>query len=561
MKKAINIDTYILLPIFLLILGTLFIYPLSRLFFLALQHNGERVFTNIGIVFTEASNLKALKNTIVLGLSTSALASAIGFLLSWLIVRTDLGMKRIFEVLLVLPFFIPPFITAFAWIRLLGRGGYLNTLLCSLFGLDNPPFNIYGFWGVLLVSVIYTYPYAYIIISRSIRNVDASFEEAARCSGATRWQALRDIALPVILPAVTATALIIFVTTISMFGIPMILGTPGRFIVLTTRIYGYVGSFRDPNGINIAAAMSLVLVTVAVLGLIMQNFLIRKEKYAVVTGKHQAAEASSLGILRFPVTIIVAVFTLLVVAAPISAIFVTSIMKALGLSISPENITAAHYVRVLTGMPIIVRAFRNSFLLALSAPTVLVLIAVVLHFAQRHLEMPGAGSIGTFLSTPYAIPGTVIAVMMIAAFIQPIFGVSIYNTIWILFIAYILRFAVFPIRTIGAAWKQLDPALEEVARVSGAKKYHMLRDISVPLLKGGISAGWLLAFMPCLTELTLSILLYSPRNETIGVTAYNLIQEGLVTVAGALAMIIIFVVFILQLFTRSGSRNRYLRGT
>ncbi|NBC29782.1 MAG: ABC transporter permease subunit [Spirochaetes bacterium] len=541
------------------LLGVLVIYPMARLVVLALTRDGTVSFANMAEVFSESANLEALANSLTTGFLTTLFATAIGFVLSWLIERTDIGLKRLFRTVLVLPFFIPPFITAFAWRRLLGRGGYVNDALVALLGLERGPLEIYGGAGVIAVSTIYTFPYAFIILSRSMRNVDASLEEAARSAGASRGRVVLDILLPVLLPSVGATAVIVFVTAISMFGIPVLLGTPGGFIVLTTRIFGYIGSFGNPNGINIAASLSLVLVVVAVCGLLLQNYLTRRERYAVITGKSSVPAPMPLGPWRGPITGAVGLFALAVVAAPILAVTVTSVMQALGLAFRPENLTIRHFVRLFTEMPMVIRALRNSGGLAVVVPTVLVIFAVGLHYLRRAHHVPGGRFLDVLVSTPYAVPGTVIGVAMIAAWIRPVFGISIYNTIWILFVAYVARFMIFPMRTIGAAWQQIDSSLEEVARVSGASRGHVLKDVSVPLLAGGIGAGWLLAFMPSLTELTLSILLYSPGNETIGVTAYNIIQEGLITVASALSVVIIAVVLLLQLGARGVEDARVAR--
>jgi iron(III) transport system permease protein len=331
-----------------------------------------------------------------------------------------------------------------------------------------------------------------------------------------------------------------------------------RITLPTIRIYGYVGGFRDPNGMGIATSLSMALLGFALVGLVLQNYFTRKQHFTVITGKSAPIEVTDLRRWRIPLAILVGVFAVIVLAAPVLAVAITSMMRALGLAIRPENMTLGHYGRLLQ-MPLVARSLRNSFFLALSVPTIGVFAAVILTFVKRKGRMPGRNAIDYIVSMPYAIPGIVIGVAMILAWIRPVMGLSIYNTIWILFIAYIVRFMIFPMRTVGAAWKQLDSSLEEAARISGAGEARTLRDVSGPLISTGIISGWLLAFMPALTELTLSILLYSPRNETIGVTAFNVMQEGLVTVAGAYAMIIVVVVvtlnIVLNLITAKRARR------
>lgn len=540
------------------ILGVLFLYPLSRLLLAAFTRDGGFSLANFAEIVTNDSNVSALFNSLYVGVMVTLLSTIIGFVLSWLVVRTNLYLRKTLRFLLVMPFFIPPFIMAFAWTRLLGRAGYLNAFLQNLFGLDGPPVDIYGALGVILVSVIYTYPYAFIVISRSMESLGAHLEEAAQISGASKLQVVKDVVLPVLLPSVGSAAVIVFVTSVSMFGIPAIMGTPGQFIVTTTRIYGYVGGFRDPNGMGIATGLSIALLLFAVAGLVLQNYFTRKQHYTVITGKSAPIEVTDLRAWRAPLTAVVSLFTIVVLVAPVLAIAATSIMQALGLAFIGENLTLSHYGRLLQ-MPLVARSLGNSFTLALVVPTLGVIAAVLMTFIKRQGRMPGRNAVDYIVSMPYAIPGIVIGVAMILAWIHPVFGVQIYNTIWILFLAYIVRFMIFPMRTIDASWKQLDDSLEEAARVSGAKQLRTLRDISVPLISTGILSGWLLAFMPALTELTLSILLYSPGNETIGVTAFNVMQEGLVTVASAYAMIITIVVVALNIVLRVISERREKR--
>lgn len=558
-KQSLSIDTRKIGTTILIygVLFFLFMYPVARLIIAAFTRDGAFSVANIMEIVRNESNLRALKNSLVLGIVVTVIAVPLALILSWLVVRTDMYARRFFRAALVVPFFIPPFIMAFAWTRILGNAGYVNVFLQHLFRLDSPVFSIYGAGGVILVSVIYTYPYSFIVLSRSIENMGGDLEEAALISGAKKGRVLWDIVLPVLLPAVASSALIVFVTTISMFGIPALLGTPGRFIVITTRIYGYVGGFRDPNGIGIATGLSLLLLVIAGVAQSIQALITRFDRYSTITGKSAPLEPVRLGPFRLLLTIAVGLFVLIVVFGPLAAITVTSITRALGVPLNLENLTLAHY-RTLAGMGMVRRSFRNSLGLAVVVPTLITLASVLLVYLRRNSRLYGRNAVDHIVSMPYAVPGIVIGVAMILSWIHPVFGVSIYNTIWILAVAYIVRFMVFPMRTIDATWKQIDPSLEEAARISGRKKSGVLRDISIPLLRSGISSGWLLAFMPALTELTLSILLYSPGNETVGVTAFNVMEEGLVPVAGAYAMAIVVIVLILQMLHGlfSGMNNK-----
>ncbi|RKY00695.1 MAG: hypothetical protein DRP55_05390 [Spirochaetes bacterium] len=292
------------------------------------------------------------------------------------------------------------------------------------------------------------------------------------------------------------------------------------------------------------------------MSLVIQNYFVRKERFAVITGKSTGFSPIELNRLRIPATILLFIFFLGIVVAPIAATIITAVTKALGLHIKLSNFTIKNFHYILFKLPIVWRAIRNSLFLSVTVSTITSLMAVFFIFLDRYTDIKGRRFIDYIVSAPYAIPGTVIGVSMILAWIRPILGVSIYNTIWIIMIAYIARFMIFPMRTVKASAKQIDNSLIEAARISGANQKRMLKDILFPLIKPGVFSGWFLVFMPALTELTLSIFLYSAGKETIGVTVYNMTQEGLILEASALAVIIIFVVLGLNIAIKKFSIKR-----
>ncbi|KPJ86854.1 MAG: hypothetical protein AMS17_10720 [Spirochaetes bacterium DG_61] len=538
------------------VLAVLFIYPFSKLFIIGFAREGSPTFKNLSEILAKTTNLIALWHTVFVAFFVTILAVTAGVILSWLVTRTNLYFKDFFRIVLVVPYLIPPFISAFAWMQLLSPVGYLNKILMALLSLEEPPIEIYGKYGIIVVSAIYTYPLVYISITKAFERIDPTFEEAAQISGAGKLRVIKDITLPVMLPAVGGAAVIVFVTSTSMFGIPAILGIPKGYLVLTTKIFIYIGSYGTKYNFNLASAMSMLLISIGVLGLFLQNFATRKEKFAVITGKAAGFSVIDLGGLRVPATIFVILFVLLIIAAPIAAVIITALTKALGLAPKLANLTFGNFKYVLFSVPVVWRAIRNSFVLAVTVPTITVLLSVIFAYTARYTEMKGRQFVDYIVSAPYAIPGTVIGLSMILAWIKPVLGVSIYNTIWIIMIAYIARFMIFPMRTVTASLKQIDSSLAEAAQISGASKKKAAMDIIIPLIKPGIYSGWFLVFMPALTELTLSILLYSAGRETIGVTVYNMTQEGLVLETSAIALIIIVVVLSLNLIVRRASKQR-----
>ncbi len=532
----------------------LYVWPFVRLGGIAFSRDGAATLENISVLALGGSDFRALLNSLFVGVSVTIIAVAVATVLAYLLARTDLPGARFLSWIFVTPYFIPPFISAFAWTRLLGPVGYYNRFLMWALNLDRAPISIYGAGGVIAVSAIYTFPFAFLILRKAMVNMDASLEESARVSGATPFRSAMDITVPTLLPSIGAAAVIVFVTTVSMFGIPAILGVPGRFVVLTTRIYAYVGSFGNPWGLHIAAGLSLVLLVIGAVGLWLQQYFIRHEKFVTVSGKSSQAPPVRLGPLRWPLYAALVIVAALGVVAPIAAVLLTALTRALGLPLSFENLTFDHFGRIVTAMPVVERSVRNSLLLGVSIATLSSAAALVVIFVRRYGRTAFRRRIARLVdfvaSVPYAVPGMVIGIAIIVTWIRPVLGLRLYNTWWILAVAYLIRFMIFPMRSVDAALRSVDGTLVEAARLSGATAAQSGRDILLPIVKPSVLSGWMLVFMPALTELTLSILLYSPGNETIGVTAYNIMQEGLLPVASALSIVIIAMVLVVDLLTR-----------
>lgn len=535
-------------------LFVLFVLPFVRLAILAATRQGAPTAQNLLLLTPTGADFRALRNSVLVGVVATTLAVSAAAIASWILERTDVPGTRFWSWALVLPYFIPPFVTAFAWTRLLGPIGYYNLALMRLFGLERPPLQIYGAGGVIAVSALYGFPFAFLILRRAIRNSDGSLEEAARISGASPLRSAVTVTLPTLLPSIGAAAIIVFVTVVSMFGIPAILGVPGRFVVLTTRIYAYVGSFGNRYGLNIAAALSMVLLLIGVLGLLAQQRMIRRERFVTVTGKSSLAAPVRLGALRWAVAGLFAVVVALGVLAPIVALLATGVTRSLGVPLRGTNVTLEHFAAIFARMPVVARSAGNSLLLGLTIASLTTVVAAGVVFVRRYGRSGIAKRFGriadVLMSVPYAVPGMVIGIAMIVTWIRPFAGLRIYNTWWILALAYLVRFMIFPLRSVDAATRALDPSLIEAAQLSGAAPPRIAGDIVTPLVRPSLISGWILVFMPALTELTLSILLFSPGNETIGVTAYNIIQEGLLPVASALAVLITLGVLAIDMVLR-----------
>lgn len=540
--------------IFLLLMGVV-IYPSVNLVWNSLQVGEQFSFGNYISVFGSNRYFGVIYNSLFVSTFGTVGAVTLGLFLAWLIARTDIPLKPVWRALVIVPYLIPPFIGAIAWVYLLGPVGFINRFFRDLTG--EPLFVIYGQWGIILVMIFYTYPIAYLVNVGPLRQMNPVLEEAGRISGANTFKTLRDITLPLMLPSIGASALLIFMSLMANFGIPTVLGFRERYFVLTNEIYRIILTADMDNNLQIAAALSMVLVFIAVIAIWLQNRLRAGRQYTVLSGKNEQPRLVQLGVWRYPAAAFVALIILITVVAPLIAILLTSLQRALGVPITLQTITFDHYTTVF-GLSKVHNAFQNSLILATTSATIIVLLAMLIGYLTVRQKITGRGVLNTIIIIPYAIPGTVVALAMILAFLRPlpVLNVSIYNTIWILLIAYIARFLAFGVQAVSSALEQVHASLEEAARISGADPVVTFKDIVAPLISSSLFAGWFLAFMPALTELTLSALLFSPGNETLGQVVFGLNQEGQVNLTAALAFLVTMGVLLLHLSIRLVTRVR-----
>jgi iron(III) transport system permease protein len=369
-------------------------------------------------------------------------------------------------------------------------------------------------------------------VAGALERMDASLEEAARASGANTYRIMREITLPLVLPAIIAGGLLAFIGALANFGIPALLGMRARFFVLTTSIY-YALAIPD---FGLATALSSMLVLVALVSMALQFGIQKGEsRYTVISGKSVHPAELKLRSVRYPLFLCVAAFVFFISIIPVLSMVLTALVKYWGAPLALKNFTLSNFIYILnleSGR----RAIVNSLFLAGASATITMFAGVVISYLHVKAKLKGARALDFLATVPYAVPHTVIAISMILAWAKP--PVSLYGTLWIIMAAYFAVYLPFAVRTTNSTLQQVHDSLEEAARASGAKVLPRLRDIILPLARPGMIAGWILVFMPALRELTVSILLYTHRTETIGVVVYNMQDAGYREIAAALASIV-----------------------
>lgn len=540
------------------VIAVVVLYPAYRLVWRSFHVGATAAITFVPYrdLITNTLTRVAFGHTLIVGVCATMIATVLGVALAWLVTRTNLPAAAAFRLIFALPFYVPSFIGAIAWLQIIGPVGYFNQAYKHLAGTSDPLIRPYGAGGMIFLLILHHYPLVYLPVVAALDRFQPVLEDAARVAGASSRRVFRDVSLPLLAPAVLAGAFLVFVTCIADFGIAAVMGIPGRYFVLTTRIYQVALDYDTRNNLAFAAAMSLVLVVVAGGALLVQRRFLARRRYAITGAQGRAVDRLPLGRWRVPVTVLAALFAVCVLVAPLVAVALSALTRVAGYAPTPGNLTLHNFHIAFVETAATQRALRNSLLLAALSATIIMILGSALAYFRLRGRVWGSGVLETLATLPYAVPGTVLALAFILAFARPVFGLRLYNTLWIILVAYLARFLTFGISTANAAFAGVSETLPAAARVSGASWWKAQRDTVFPLIRPALLGGWLFVFVPCLAELTVSALLYSAGHETVGVAVFNLLESGIVSPAAALALILMLVALAGSLVAQALTQRR-----
>lgn len=527
----------------ILILLVVVALPVLLIFWTSFVVDGRINFSAIAEVINRPDTYQALKMSLLLALCVTVTCTFVGTVFAWLVTRTDLPFKRTMKVFFTIPFMLPAFIGALAWKILLSpRAGYINQLWMVITGTRSSLFNVYSFWGIVIIETMYLFPFVFIQVSGALERMDPTLEESARISGAGLFTITRKITIPLILPAVVSGALLVCLYSLAHFGTPAILGTEVGIYTIPTKIYELIhqsaGSF---TAIRAATVMSVILVLSAAAILYAQNKVVKSGRFQIIAGKSVRPTVLKLRGLRIPLFMLCVVYLFVTVVMPTATIFLVGLLKTYGLPMVPANMTLQNYIYVLFKWKLTKDAIFNSLYLSLSAAAVTMVAGGIISYVLVKMKVRGKWFLEFLGMLPFSLPGTVIALGVILTW-SGRFGINIYNTGWIIFVAYIARYMAFSLKSNSAALEQVHDSLVEASRASGATPWQSLKDVVIPLIRPGMVAAFFLIFLPALRELTTSVLLYGPTTRTIGVAIYTLNEDGETVYACALAGIALLLI-------------------
>ncbi|HKT20730.1 MAG TPA: iron ABC transporter permease [Stellaceae bacterium] len=483
-------------------------------------------------VVTNRLYFQALFNSLTLGAWTGLFSVLIGVPLAWAVVRTDLPGRGFVKLTATLSYLSPPFLLAIAYVNLFSpRAGVVNAFLRGALPGHDLTFNIFSMPGLVLVTVPHAFPFVYLLAASALASVDASFEESAQILGAGKLRTALSVTLPLVAPAILSGALIGFVNAIALFGSQAIVGLPARIFTLPTRIYAL---FDYPPQYGLASALSLVFVALTVAALYLQRAYLARRSFVTLAGKGARPQRLSLGLWRWPLFAFCVLIFLVAILLPYGSLLAVSLSKSWGLAFW-KNLTLANYAFVLFQYDVTQRAILNSLLLASLAATSAVLLGAAIGWIDLRTALKGRRFLDYASLVPLGLPGIVMAAALIQFWLKT--PVPLYGTLAILFLAYCARYLPLGVRAANGALRQIDPSLEESARILGASWGETMREVTLPLMRSSLFAGWILVFVPAIQELSASILLFSSKSMTVAVAVYNLYENGYIEPVAALALI------------------------
>ncbi|HJX09677.1 MAG TPA: iron ABC transporter permease [Candidatus Binatia bacterium] len=492
-------------------------------------------------VYFDPGTYAILLNTLIFSVSTIAVALAFTVPLVWILMRTDIPLKKTIYVLLTIGILIPVFLRTIAWIILLSpRIGLLNKWLQQLFDLTSPPFNLYSITGMAFIQGVSFVPGAFFMLAAAYRAMDPSLEEAAYTSGAGKLRTFLKINIPITLPAIAAVMVYLFMTAIAVFEVPAIIGMPSRILVLSSLIYSATSPATGIPNYGIAGAYGAIML---VLGLTLAFLYVRLvkqgKKYTVITGRGYRPRELALGGWKWAAIGFVFFYLSIEVFIPFAVLVWASVLPYLQLPSAAawSSMTLKHYYEI----PLHVGAlpFINTAILMFAVPTLTMIVSILVSWVVIRTQVSFRGTMDTLAFVPHAVPGILMAVGLayLGLAYRDIF--PLYGTVIIIIIAHTINWIAYGTRTTNSVMIQVHRELEEAGRVSGASAPKVLWKIVLPLIAAGVLNSWIWIGMLSYREVTMALTLYTRHNVVVSTVIWQFWGSGWIPQVSALGVILI----------------------
>lgn len=486
-------------------------------------------------VLTDPDFATAFWTSVIVATGMAMIAVPLGGILAFLMTRTDLPGRRWIEPLLLVPIFLSPVVIAFGYVVAVGPVGFFSLFAKSIFGFI--PWNLYSTAGLVLIAGLTHVPHVYLYTSSALRSLNPEVEEAARTAGAGVWRVAFTVSLPLVLPAVVFSGVLVFFLGFELFGLPLVLGDPAGLLVLTTYLFKLTNLLGTPS-YHLMAVVAVAIVTVTLPLVYLQRYLLRiGQLYVTVRGKGMAARPLSLGRYRWPALAVVGAWLVVTVVLPLSGVALRSVVSSWGEGVNLLDVLTLHHFAEMVEYPNLVRGIVNTLLIGAVGGALAVAVYGAIALAIHRWPGFGASIVDYMVMLPRALPGLLagLAFLWIFLFIKPLSPLR--STIFSVWLAYTVVWLAYGLRLISSSLLQVGPELEEAARVVGAKIGQVYRDVTVPLIRFGLVGSWLLIFMIFCREYSTGVYLLGPGTEVIGSLIVSLWGTGALDLIAALSVV------------------------
>jgi iron(III) transport system permease protein len=468
---------------------------------------------------------------------SSGLAILVGVSSAWLVARTNAYFRQLVVIAAYLSLAAPVIIKGIGWILLLGPNkGVINEWLRMLLGSSGVPIELFTLGGMILLEAILWSPVVFLLMLPALSAMDSSLEEAAAMSGASRWQTFHRVTLRLAFPGILAVLLLTFIRSLESFEIPLLIGGPGNLQTFTTAIYqtmhrGFLPRYGE------ASAYAMLLVLAVALPLAGYYRVTRQaQRYATISGKAYRAARIDLGALRLPGSLYLLLMPIALLA-PLLILFWASLLPLYEAPSVADlaKLSWQNYYEVLSRPATLAGLWNGVVVAALSSTAVTGFTFALAWMVVRRRE-PARWLLDILASLPLVFPGIVLGTAVLIEVLQT--GIPIYGTIWIMVLAFLIRFMPYGMRFCYAGIVSVHTHLEECARTCGAGTFAVLRRIVLPLTMPAVASIWIYVFLYSIRDLSLPIMLAGPSNRLIALVILDLWNDGKVPQVGALSVLL-----------------------
>ncbi|HVO88363.1 MAG TPA: iron ABC transporter permease [Casimicrobiaceae bacterium] len=506
-------------------------------------------------IFADSDFWQAFANSVLIAVTMVVIAVPLGALLAFIMERTDLPGKRVLEPLILVPSFVSPMVLAFGYVVAAGPVGFYSVWFTDLFG--GIPWGIYSLFAIGVIAGLTHVPNVYVYASAALKNLGSDVEEAARIAGASPFKVATTVSLPLIMPAMLFAAVLVFFLGFELFGLPLVLGDPEGHLVLSTYLYKLTNKLGTPS-YHLMAAVAICIVAVTFpLVLLQRRLLQSSRKYATIKGKAGRMRELPLHKWRWIALGLILLWLFLAVIVPITGIALRAFVTNWGFGAELKDVLTLDNFRSVFDEPTNTRAIVNTILIGTIGGAITVACYTAIGFATHRRNDGWSRFVDYLVLVPRAVPGLLagLAFLWVFLFFPPLRPLR--QTMFSMWLAYTVVWLAYGMRLISSSLLQVSSELEEAARSVGANRGKVSLQITLPLIKPGLLASWLLVFMIFEREYSTGVYLLAPGTEVIGAQLVSLWQGGAIDIVAALSLINIVLVGVgLAIALRFGVRLR-----